>query len=136
MDAHGKLLILRCVVALSILNTLSIFTFHKLLLDSKMLKMLKMFILSSSVLLIIFRCSFLLSQHVRKYGLPFSVAALFGSDAEDSFRPQERLLGRHCGTDNHLIHRGGWKNRGSQKGRVSTLLSVPNLSFEPQNAVG
>jgi hypothetical protein len=87
VDAHGKLLTLRCVVSLSILNTLSIFTFHKLLLGSKMLKML---IQSRSVfLMIIFRSCFLLSQHVRKYGSPSSLAALFGPNAEDSFRPQE-----------------------------------------------
>ena len=74
MDAHGKLLILRCVVALSILNTLSIFTFHKLLLGGKMLKMLNMFILSGKVfLMIIFRSYFLLSQRVRKYGPPSSL---------------------------------------------------------------
>jgi len=90
VDARGKLLILWHVVSLSILNTLSIFTFLKLLLGSKMLKMLKMFILSRSVfLMIIFRSCFLLSQHVRKYGPPSSLAALFGPDAEDSFRPQE-----------------------------------------------
>jgi len=44
---------LRCVVSLSILNTLSIFTVHKLLVGGKMLKMLKMFILGRSVLLMI-----------------------------------------------------------------------------------
>ena len=87
MDAHVKLLILRCVVSLSIL---SIFTFHKLLLGGKMLKMLKMFILSRLVfLMIIFRSPFLLSQHVRQYGSPSSVAALFGPDAEDFFCLQE-----------------------------------------------
>jgi hypothetical protein len=68
VDALSKLLILRCVVSLSILNTLSIFTFYKLLLGSKMLKMPKTFILSRSVFLMInFRSCFLLSQHVRKY---------------------------------------------------------------------
>ena len=62
----------------------------KLLLGGKMLKMLKMFILRRSVfLMIIFRSCFLLSQHVRRYGPPSSVAALFVPDAEDSFRPQE-----------------------------------------------
>jgi hypothetical protein len=45
VDAHGKLLILWRVVSLSILNTLSNFTFRKLLVGTKMLKMLKMFIL-------------------------------------------------------------------------------------------
>jgi len=50
------------------LNTLSIFTFRKLLLGSKMLKMPKTFILSRSVfLMIIFRSCFLLSQYFRKY---------------------------------------------------------------------
>jgi hypothetical protein len=53
MDAHSKLLILGCVVSLSILITLSIFTFHGLLVGTKMLKMRKMFILSRSVLLMI-----------------------------------------------------------------------------------
>ena len=68
MDAHGKLLKLWRVVSLSI------FTFHKLLIGSKMLKILKMFILSRSVfLMIIFRSCFLLSQHVRKYGPPSSL---------------------------------------------------------------
>jgi hypothetical protein len=87
VDAHGKLLKLWRVVFLSILNTLSNFAFHKLLVGTKMLKM---FIQSSSVLLMnIFRSCFLLSQHVRKYGPPSSLAALFVPDAEDSFRSQE-----------------------------------------------
>jgi len=87
VDAHGKLLKLWRVVFLSILNTLIIFTFHKLLLGGKMLKM---YILSGSVLMIIFRsCFLLLSQHVRKYGPPSSVAAPSVPDAENSFRPQE-----------------------------------------------
>jgi hypothetical protein len=87
VDAHGKLLILWRVVSLSTLNTLSIFTFHKLLLDSKMLKM---FIPSGSVfLIIIFRSCFLLSQHVRQYGPPRSVADLLVIDAESFFCPQE-----------------------------------------------
>jgi len=78
------------MVPLSILNTLSIFTFRKLLLGGKMLKMLKMFILSRSLfLMIIFRSCFLLSQHVRKYGPPSSLATLFGPDAESFFRPHE-----------------------------------------------
>jgi hypothetical protein len=72
------------------LDALSIFTFHKLLLDSKMLKMLKMFILSGSVfLIIIFRSCFLLSQHVRQYGPPRSFADLLVIDAEGFFYPQE-----------------------------------------------
>ena len=33
MEAHCKLLMIRCVVSFSILNTLNIFTFHKLLTD-------------------------------------------------------------------------------------------------------
>ena len=75
MDAHGKLLKLWRVVLLSILNTLIIFIFSKLLLGGKMLKML---ILSRSLfLMIIFRSCFLLSQHVRKYGPPSSLATLF-----------------------------------------------------------
>jgi hypothetical protein len=90
VDAHGKLLILWRVVSLSTLNTLSIFTFHKLLLDSKMLKM---FILSGSVIkVIIFRSCFLLIQHVRKYGPQSSLAAPFGPDAEDSFRSLEATV--------------------------------------------
>ena len=44
---------LRGVVFLSILNALRIFTFRKLLAGTKMLKTLKMFILSRSVLLMI-----------------------------------------------------------------------------------
>jgi hypothetical protein len=53
VDALSKLLILWRVVSLSVLNTLSIFTFHKLLVGTKMLKMLKMFILSRSGFLMI-----------------------------------------------------------------------------------
>jgi hypothetical protein len=53
VDAHRKLLMLRGVVFLSILNALRIFTFRKLLAGTKMLKTLKMFILSRSVLLMI-----------------------------------------------------------------------------------
>jgi len=41
------------MVSLSILNTLSIFSFRKLLVGTKMLNMLKMFILGRSVLLMI-----------------------------------------------------------------------------------
>jgi hypothetical protein len=53
VDAHRKLLMLRGVVFLSILNALRIFTFRKLLAGTKMLKTLKKFILSRSVLLMI-----------------------------------------------------------------------------------
>ncbi len=53
VDARGNLLMLRCVVSLSILNALSVLTFHKFLTGTKMLKMLKMFILSRSVFLLI-----------------------------------------------------------------------------------
>jgi len=53
VDALSKVLILWRVVSLSVLNTLSIFTFHKLLVGTKMLKMLKMFILSRSGFLMI-----------------------------------------------------------------------------------
>jgi hypothetical protein len=75
------------------LNTLSIFTFRKLLVGTKMLKIPKMFILSSSVLLmIIFRSFFFPSLHVRQYGPQSSLAAPFGPDAEDSFRPPEATV--------------------------------------------
>jgi hypothetical protein len=79
------------MVSLSILNTLSIFSFRMLLLGGKMLKMLKVFILGRSVILmIIFGSSFLLSQRVRRYGSPRSLAALFSNDPESYFRPPQR----------------------------------------------
>ena len=85
MDAHCKLLMIRCVVSLSILNTLNIFTFHKLLTGTKMLKM---FILSRSAFVIIFlRSCFLLSQRVRQSGQPPSLATLLRNDARSFLRP-------------------------------------------------
>jgi hypothetical protein len=76
------------MVFLSILNTLSTFTFHKLLTGTKRLKM---FILCRSVnLMIVFGSAFLLSQHVRQYRPPSSLAALLGPDAEVFFRPPQR----------------------------------------------
>ena len=90
VDALSKLLIHWHMVSLSILNTLSIFSFRMLLLGGKMLKM---FILGRSVILmIIFGSCFLLSQRVRQYGPPRSVADLLVIDTESYFRPPQRRL--------------------------------------------
>ena len=87
VDAPNKPLRFWQMIFLSTLNILSIFTFRKPLSATKMLKM---FILGrSALLMIIFRSCFLLSQHVQKYGPPAPLPAPFGPDAEDSFRPQE-----------------------------------------------
>jgi hypothetical protein len=75
------------------LNTLSILTFHKRLTGTKILKMLKMFILCRLVNLMIFiGSSFLLSQIVRQYGPPRSIANLLGPDAEVFSRPPQRAF--------------------------------------------
>jgi hypothetical protein len=88
VDALSKLLIHWHMGSLSILNTLSIFSFRMLLLGGKMLKV---FILGRSVILmIIFGSCFLLSQRVRRYGPPRSLTALFSNDPESFFRPPQR----------------------------------------------
>jgi hypothetical protein len=82
VDALSKLLIHWHMVSLSI------FSFRMLLLGGKMLKV---FILGRSVILmIIFGSCFLLSQRVRRYGPPRSLTALFSNDPESFFRPPQR----------------------------------------------